>query len=132
MPSGRKAGASRSTTPQVRIRRVYEQPEKDDGARVLVDRLWPRGLSKEAADLDMWLRDVAPSTDLRKWYSHDPAKFGDFSRRYRRELDEQPALDALGQLRELADNGRVTLLTATKDSAHSEAAVLAEVLAGTG
>jgi uncharacterized protein YeaO (DUF488 family) len=128
MVTGGMARGSRSTTAQVRVRRVYDKPATDDGTRVLVDRLWPRGLSKEAADLDTWLRDVAPSTDLRKWYSHDPAKFGEFSSRYRQELDEPPAVDSLAQLRAMADTGPVTLLTATKDVAHSEAAVLAELL----
>lgn len=125
--SGRTRG-SRTTTAHVRVRRAYDKPETDDGTRVLVDRLWPRGLSKEAADLDTWLKDVAPSTDLRKWYSHDPAKFGEFSSRYRQELNEPPARDAFSQLRAMADTGPVTLLTATKDMAHSEAAVLAELL----
>lgn len=128
MVSGGKARGSRTAAGQVLVRRVYELPDKTDGVRVLVDRLWPRGLSKDAADLDLWLKDVAPSTELRKWYSHDPAKFAGFSSRYRQELAEPPAADALDQLRALAAAGRVTLLTATKDAAHSEAAVLAEVL----
>jgi uncharacterized protein YeaO (DUF488 family) len=125
--SGRSRG-SRAAAPQVRVRRVYDKPVADDGARVLVDRLWPRGLSKQAAALDEWVRDVAPSTDLRKWYSHDPAKFGEFTRRYQRELSEPPATDALAAIRATAGTRPVTLLTATKDVAHSEAAVLAGLL----
>ena len=128
MVTGRTPGGSRTAKAQVRVRRVYDTPATDDGTRVLVDRLWPRGLSKQAADLDMWLRDVAPSTDLRKWYSHNPAKFGEFSRRYRQELSQPPALDALAQVRAMASKGQVTLLTATKDAAHSEAAVLADMV----
>lgn len=114
---------------QVRVRRIYDDPESDDGARVLVDRLWPRGVSKERARLDEWCKTVAPTTDLRKWYSHDPAEFDEFAERYRTELetdDEQKA--ALAHLRELAAAGPLTLLTATKQPEISEAAVLRQVL----
>lgn len=113
---------------QVRVRRVYEDVAADDGARVLVDRVWPRGLRKEAARLDDWVKDVAPSTELRKWYGHDPAKFADFAQRYRAELDGGQARAALERLRGLADEGRLTLLTATRDVDHSQAAVLRELL----
>jgi uncharacterized protein YeaO (DUF488 family) len=114
--------------PAIRVRRVYEDPERADGARVLVDRLWPRGLRKDAAVLDDWLRDVAPSDELRRWYGHDPAKFDEFRRRYMAELTGPGAQQELGKLRALAAKGPLTLLTATKDSEHSQSAVLADLL----
>ncbi|MGP7996133.1 MAG: DUF488 domain-containing protein [Streptosporangiaceae bacterium] len=114
--------------PDVRVRRVYEQPEPQDGTRVLVDRLWPRGLRKDAAHLDEWAKDVAPSTGLRTWYGHDPAKFAEFGRRYTAELSQGAARAALQHLAALAAAGPVTLLTATRDAGHSEAAVLASLL----
>jgi len=95
---------------------------------VLVDRIWPRGLRKEALHLDEWARDVAPSGELRTWYGHDPAKFGEFRRRYIAELGRPGASAALGRLRARAAAGPVTLLTATRDVSHSQAAVLAELL----
>ncbi|MCQ0017986.1 DUF488 domain-containing protein [Actinomadura madurae] len=110
---------------EVRLRRVYEPPSSDDGTRILVDRVWPRGLSKEDARLDEWLKDVAPSTELRKWYGHDAEKFAEFARRYDAELAEPERASALDHLRELAGQGTVTLLTATKDAERSQAAVLA-------
>ena len=113
---------------QVQIRRVYDPPQPDDGRRVLVDRLWPRGLSKERARLDDWCREIAPSTELRKWYDHDPDRYVEFARRYRAELDDPERAAALAHLRELAGRGRLTLLTATKRSDISEAAVLADLL----
>ena len=114
--------------PEVQVRRVYDEPEPQDGARVLVDRLWPRGLRKDAAHLDEWAKDVAPSTELRKWYAHDPAKFAEFCRRYTAELATGAPRAALNQLAARAAAGPVTLLTATRDAAHSEAAVLAGLL----
>ncbi|GAA1695635.1 DUF488 family protein [Nonomuraea maheshkhaliensis] len=114
----------------VRVRRVYEEPAGDDGARVLVDRIWPRGLSKDRAHLDEWCKDVAPSTELRTWYRHDPDLFAEFGRRYREELTEPGRAAALAHLRELAQGGVLTLLTATKQAEISEAAVLAELLRG--
>ena len=114
--------------PDVRVRRAYDPPSPDDGERLLVDRLWPRGLSKDAAHLDEWVKDVAPSDELRRWYGHDPAKFAEFRRRYAGELREPTRARALAQLNEAARRGTVTLLTATKDAAHSQAAVLAEQL----
>jgi uncharacterized protein YeaO (DUF488 family) len=113
---------------EVRARRVYEPAEPSDGRRVLVDRLWPRGLSKDRARLDEWLKAVAPSDQLRRWYGHEPAKFAEFRRRYEAELSEPDRADALRHLREEAQSGPVTLLTATKDLEHSEAAVLAQLL----
>jgi uncharacterized protein YeaO (DUF488 family) len=114
--------------PDVRVKRVYESVSPDDGERVLVDRLWPRGVSKARAHLDEWDKDVAPSDELRRWYGHDPAKFAEFRRRYADELREPARAKALAQLNEAARHGTVTLLTATRDAAHSEAAVLAEQL----
>ena len=114
--------------PRVRARRVYEEPDASDGTRVLVDRLWPRGLAKAAARLDEWLKVIAPSDQLRRWYGHDPAKFAEFQRRYGDELRDPERAAALGHLRELAAAGPVTLLTATRDLEHSEAADLAERL----
>lgn len=113
----------------VRVRRVYEAPDPDgDGARVLVDRVWPRGLSRDRAALHAWLRDAAPSTGLRRWYAHDPARFEGFTRRYREELEDPERRAALDELRALAANGPLTLLTATKDVEHSQAAILARLL----
>jgi uncharacterized protein YeaO (DUF488 family) len=114
---------------EVKVARVYDPRARGDGARVLVDRIWPRGLSKERADLDEWCKEVAPSTGLRKWYSHDPSRFEEFTRRYRTELEEPERSDALARLRELAKKHRtLILLTATKEPDISEAEVLAEVL----
>ena len=114
--------------PEVRVRRVYDRPAADDGARVLVDRLWPRGLAKAKADLTEWCKDVAPSTDLRRWYGHDPARFEEFARRYRAELEAPGPAAALRHLVDLAADRPLTLLTATRDPDISEAAVLADLL----
>ncbi len=116
-------------TPVIRVRRVYEDPEPGDGSRILVDRLWPRGLRKDAAALDDWLRDVAPSSELRTWYGHDPAKFAEFLLRYTAELGMPSSRAALGRLRTLAAEGPLTLLTATAGAKRSHAAVLAGLLA---
>ena len=113
---------------QVRLRRVYETPDPADGRRVLVDRLWPRGLSRSAAALDEWLKTVAPSDELRRWYGHQPEKFATFRQRYEQELRSPERSGALDHLRQLARQGPLTLLTATRDAEHSEAAVLAELL----
>jgi uncharacterized protein YeaO (DUF488 family) len=113
---------------QIRVRRVYEAPSPADGARVLVDRIWPRGLRKDAARLTEWAKDAAPSTELRQWYGHDPEKHEEFRRRYLDELSGRPQRAELGKLRALAAAGPVTLLTATRDVDISQAAVLAQVL----
>lgn len=110
-------------------RRIYERPTRSDGVRVLVDRMWPRGLGKEAAHLDEWLRDVAPSAGLRRWYGHDPERFAEFRRRYLAELREAPGRQAARHLRAIAHAHDLTLLTATRDLEHSQAAVLANWLA---
>ena len=112
----------------VRMRRLYDDPSPDDGTRVLVDRIWPRGLAKATARIDEWAKAVAPSTELRRWYGHDPSKFDQFRRRYKTELAEPERQAALRHLRELARSGPLTLLTATKDVEHSQAAVLVEHL----
>jgi uncharacterized protein YeaO (DUF488 family) len=116
---------------QVRLRRVYEAPDPSDGRRVLVDRLWPRGLAKDKAAIDEWLKTVAPSDELRRWYGHQPERFPAFRQRYQHELREAEQSDALDHLRQLTRRGTVTLLTATRDIEHSQAAVLAELLRGT-
>jgi uncharacterized protein YeaO (DUF488 family) len=113
---------------RVQVRRVYDPPAPDDGQRVLVDRLWPRGLSKERAHLDEWCKQIAPSTELRKWYGHDPDRYTEFAGRYRAELDDPERAAALAGLRSRAAHGRLTLLTAAKRSDISEATVLADLL----
>jgi uncharacterized protein YeaO (DUF488 family) len=117
--------------PLAALKRVYAEPSPDDGTRILVDRLWPRGLSRERAAVDAWLRDVAPSTDLRRWYGHRPELAGEFRVRYLEELATVAATaDALHTLRELADAGPVTLLTATTVIDGSHLPVLRDVIAG--
>jgi len=119
-----------TATTDVRVRRVYDPPDPADGQRVLVDRLWPRGLSKSAAALDEWLKAVAPSDELRRWYGHEPSKFPAFQERYQAELQAPERADALAHLRHLAGSGPLTLLTAAKDVEHSQATVLAAKLRG--
>ena len=113
---------------QVRLRRVYDDPSSEDGVRVLVDRVWPRGLTKAAVHLDEWVKDIAPSTQLRRWYGHQPERYTEFRRRYLIELRDAQRAATIDRLRKLARTGPVTLLTATKDVEHSQAAVLIEVL----
>src|SRR5260221_6565144 len=115
---------------QVRIalKRVYDEPELGDGTRVLVERLWPRGLSKERAHIDLWLKEIAPSRELRTWFGHDPAKFAEFRRRYEAELADAAGQAALTKLRDLARQGPVTLVFAARDTQHSNAAVLCDLL----
>lgn len=117
-------------TRQVRVGRAYDEPTDEDGTRVLVDRLWPRGLSKAKARLDEWCREIAPSTELRRWYGHDPTHFPEFRRRYHTELAETEHAAALAHLRELAGTGTLTLLTASRDVEISEATVLAALIEG--
>lgn len=114
--------------PDIQLKRAYDAADPGDGTRVLVDRLWPRGLAKDRARIDVWLRDVAPSTELRKWYGHEPEKWEEFRRRFRDELREGAAASALDQLRELARKGRVTLVFAARDTEHANANVLRELL----
>jgi uncharacterized protein YeaO (DUF488 family) len=117
-----------AATSQVRLARVYDPPTPTDGARVLVDRLWPRGLSKAAAALDLWCRAIAPSTELRKWFAHDPARLDEFLARYQIELQDPERAAALAELKDLAEHRTVTLLTATKDLNLSHAPVLARLI----
>ncbi|MGP8248486.1 MAG: DUF488 domain-containing protein [Candidatus Dormibacteria bacterium] len=116
--------------PNVQVCRAYDKPSSRDGRRVLVDRIWPRGLSKSQVQLDEWCKQVAPSTELRKWYSHDPSLFAEFTRRYQLELRQPERSAALHHLRELAKDRKLTLITATKQPEISEAAVLAGMLRG--
>ena len=111
---------------EVKIKRVYYAPDGDDGTRILVDRLWPRGLTKERACVDLWLKDIAPSTELRKWFGHDPAKWEQFRERYHREIEANVNLVSL--LKEKLKGGAVTLLFAAKDAEHNEAVALQEWL----
>lgn len=110
----------------IAMKRAYEKPDPADGFRILVDRLWPRGLSKQDAHIDLWLKDVAPSTELRKWFSHDPAKWGEFQRCYRAELKEKKQL--LDTIKGRARKTRVTLIYSAKDEEHNDAVVLLEML----
>lgn len=115
----------------VEVVRVYEDPGRSgDEHRALVDRLWPRGLKKQAVDLDEWVKDVAPSTELRRWYGHTPERFEEFASRYRAELAANPVVPVVDRLRRQARRNRVVLLTATRDVERSGAAVLASVLRG--
>jgi len=110
----------------LKLKRAYEDPAKSDGHRVLVDRLWPRGVSKEDARLDDWMKDVAPSDELRKWFGHDPEKWDEFRKRYFAELDADP--EAVAKLAEKAKEGTVTLVYAAKDEEHNNAVALKEYL----
>lgn len=110
---------------KLRLKRVYERPAKDDGLRVLVDRLWPRGLKKEDAAVDLWLKEIAPTSELRKWFGHDPERWTEFRRRYRVELEQRG--EQIGTLRERG-GGTVTLLYGAKDEKHNQAIVLKEFL----
>jgi uncharacterized protein YeaO (DUF488 family) len=110
----------------LKTKRVYEPAERSDGLRFLVDRLWPRGIKKEALEMKAWLKDVAPSPGLRKWFSHDPAKWQEFQRRYRAELTANP--DAWQPILEEAKQGNVTLLYSARDTEHNSAVLLKEFL----
>jgi uncharacterized protein YeaO (DUF488 family) len=110
----------------VRLKRAYEPAAATDGSRVLIDRIWPRGVSREEAQLDEWARELAPSGELRRWFSHDPDRFAEFRRRYRAELAAQEA--KLRELRQRARQGTLTLVYAARDTEHNDAVVLAELL----
>ncbi len=111
---------------RVRIKRVYQQLDDQEGTRILVDRLWPRGLNQEKADIDLWLKEIAPSTELRKWFAHDPKKWVEFQRRYREELRNNA--DQVSLLKKEAAKGPITLLYGAKDEKHNQAVVLHSVL----
>ena len=110
----------------IKLKRVYESPSPKDGLRVLVERLWPRGLTKERAAVDLWLKDVAPSAELRKWFGHDPARWEQFQERYRQELRQKK--DAVQLLRQKGKEGTVTLVYAARDEDHNGALVLKRLL----
>jgi uncharacterized protein YeaO (DUF488 family) len=110
----------------IQVKRVYEEPSSRDGLRVLVDRLWPRGLTKERAAVGLWLKDMAPSTELRKWFGHDPARWREFQARYRREL--RAKRDALARLKQESRGRTVTLLYGAQDEKHNQALVLKKLL----
>lgn len=114
----------------IKIKRVYEEPDDEDGMRILVERLWPRGLSKERAKVDLWLKDIAPSPELRKWFAHDPEKWDEFQARYRKELAANKEPVAL--LREKSKKNTVTLVYAAHDEEHNSALVLKQFLARHG
>ncbi|KKB85834.1 uroporphyrin-III methyltransferase [Devosia limi DSM 17137] len=115
-----------ASQPDIVSKRIYEPVSPEDGQRVLIDRLWPRGVSKAEAHVDLWFKDIAPSTELRQWFAHDPARWEEVRRRYRAELQANP--DAVARLRQLAGKGRVTLLYAARDAAHNHALILLEFL----
>jgi len=120
---GRKIAAA-----NVRLKRAYANPSADDGIRILIDRLWPRGIVKANADIDLWAKDIAPSTALRRWFGHDPARWQGFRRRYSDEIHRHR--DRLGELRALAARGRITLVFAAHDETHNDAVVLRDILLG--
>ncbi len=123
--SGKSYAMTRSTA-TIRLKRVYEAPDEADGTRILVERLWPRGLTKERAAIDLWTKEVAPSTELRRWYGHDPDKWEEFRRRYRADLDAMGEL--LDEIKRRLKEGPVTFVYAAKDEEHNSAVVLKEFL----
>ena len=113
-------------TDNVRLKRAYEPPATGDGTRILIDRLWPRGITKKRAAIDQWMKDIAPSTGLRKWFSHDPARWDEFRRRYAQEVHKNS--DLLEQLRSLAQRGPITLVYSAHDEKHNDAVELRELI----
>ena len=111
---------------KVKIKRVYEEPSDTDGKRIFVDRLWPRGMTKEKAAIDVWLKDIAPSTTLRKWFAHDPKRWNEIKKKYFKELNENN--EQLSVLKEYLKKGKITLVYGAKDEEHNEAQVLLEIL----
>lgn len=120
--------AARIPAANIKLKRAYEAPSPDDGTRILVDRLWPRGISKEKAALDQWMKEIAPSTELRKWLNHDPQRWNNFRHRYTEELRQHA--DLVAELRSLAREGRVTLVYAAHDETRNHAIVLRNALLG--
>lgn len=112
----------------VRLKRAYENPSAEDGMRILIDRLWPRGVAKANAAIDLWAKDISPSTALRRWFGHDPARWEEFRRRYSEEIHRHG--NRLDELRALAENGRITLVFAAHDETHNDAVVLRDILLG--
>lgn len=111
---------------KIKIKRVYESPEKTDGFRILIDRVWPRGMTKEKASVDLWLKEIGPSTALRKWFNHDPEKWNEFKKRYVKELKNNK--EAIDQIKAHLKKGTVTLVYSAKDEEHNQAVVLKEFL----
>jgi uncharacterized protein YeaO (DUF488 family) len=112
----------------IKLKRAYEPPAPDDGTRILIDRLWPRGVKKADAAIDEWMKEIAPSTGLRKWFGHDPSRWQEFRRRYQSEIRQHP--DQFDRLRMLAQHGRITLVFSAHDEAHNDAVVLKDLLIG--
>jgi uncharacterized protein YeaO (DUF488 family) len=112
----------------VNLKRAYESPAAEDGTRILIDRLWPRGITKERAAIDQWMKDISPSTELRKWFGHDPARWDEFRRRYAKEVHQNT--DLLDQLRSLARQGPITLVYSAHDEKHNDAVELRELILG--
>lgn len=110
----------------IKLKRAYEPPANDDGIRILIDRLWPRGVKKTAASIDEWMKEIAPSTALRKWFGHDPSRWPEFRRRYRKEIAEHPM--EFDRLRALVQHGPITLVFSARDQEHNDAVVLREML----
>jgi len=110
----------------IQVKRIYESPSPDDGYRILVDRLWPRGIKKDHANIDLWLKEIAPSDSLRKWFNHEPEKWEEFKRRYSKELEEKQ--DLVGQVVQQSKKGKVTFLFSAKDETHNNAVALREYL----
>ena len=114
----------------IKLKRAYEVPAPEDGVRILVDRLWPRGLSKQRAAINQWMKDISPSTKLRQWFGHDPSRWDEFRRRYATEVHQHPEL--LDQLRSLARKGQITLVYSASDEVHNDAVALRHVILGRG
>jgi len=119
---------NRISTDNVKLKRAYEPPAADDGTRILIDRLWPRGITKKLAAIDQWMKDISPSTELRKWFGHDPARWDEFRRRYTREVHKNS--DLLDQLRSLARHGPITLVYSAHDEKHNDAVELRKLILG--
>jgi uncharacterized protein YeaO (DUF488 family) len=116
------------STSNVKLKRAYEHPVADDGTRILIDRLWPRGITKKRAAIDQWMKEISPSTELRKWFGHDPARWDEFRRRYTREVQKNS--DLLDQLRALARHGPITLVYSAHDEKHNDAVELRKLILG--
>ena len=119
---------NRISTDNVKLKRAYEPPAADDGTRILIDRLWPRGITKKRAAIDQWMKGISPSTELRKWFGHDPARWDEFRRRYTREVQKNS--DLLDQLRTLARHGPITLVYSAHDEKHNDAVELRKLILG--
>jgi uncharacterized protein YeaO (DUF488 family) len=120
--------SARVPAANIKLKRAYEPPSPEDGTRILVDRLWPRGVSKQKAALDHWMKEIAPSTELRKWFGHDPKRWKEFRRSYAEEMRQHP--DLLAELRSLARRHKITLVYSAHDETHNDAVVLRDVLLG--